>query len=168
MTEMVEKFDINEPRDLTDRAFRIGLVLKALDGMLETVGGLLLLFLQPEHIDRFARWLTHGELSQDPHDFIATHILKTAHDITGAGLVFGAIYLLSHGVVKLVLVVEVWRNHIWAYLGLIGVTTLFVIYQLYRMANKFSVGMLLLTIFDLVIIYLTTKEYRRHQTRLAS
>lgn len=168
MAEGTEEFDINKPRDLTDRAFRIGLVLKALDGLWQTVGGLLLLILQPQHIDRFARWLTQNELSHDPHDYIATHILKTADSITGAGLTFAAIYLLAHGIVKLILVVEVWRDHIWAYLGLIVVTGLFIVYQLYRLSDKFSLFMLWLTIFDLAIIYLTTKEYRRHKIRINS
>lgn len=148
--------------DFTDRAFRTTLYFKGLDGLLETIGGILLLLIKPEQINHFARWFTQGELSQDPHDFIANHILKTAHQLTGASLIFGALYLLSHGVVKIVLVFEVLRGHLWAYIGLIGVTAIFVIYQIYRLVDKFSISLFLLTIFDLVIIYLTQKEYRRH------
>lgn len=149
------------PKTTTDKAFRISLYLKGLDGLLETLGGILLLLIKPEEINRFARWLTQGELSQDPHDFIANHILKTAHHLTGASLVFGAIYLLAHGIVKLVLVVEVLRDHLWAYIALIAVTAVFVVYQLYRMIDKFSIGLLLLTILDVIVIYLTQKEYRQ-------
>lgn len=159
---------VEHPKDLTDRAFRIGLLLKALDGILETLGGVLLLIISPEQINHWAERLTEGELSQDPHDFIANHILKTAHSLTGSALVFGAVYLLSHGIVKLVLVFEVWRDHLWAYIALIVITSLFVIYQVYRLTDKFSVGLTLLTILDLIIIYLTTIEYRRQKTRLAA
>lgn len=163
--ELAEKKTKYTP-DITDRAFRISLYLKGLDGLLETLGGILLIVIKPSQIDHLARWLTQGELSQDPHDFVATHILKTTHHLTGASLAFGAAYLLSHGLVKIVLVVEVLRNHFWAYIALIVVTALFVIYQLYRMlAIKFSVSLLLLTILDLVIIYLTQKEYKRHKAR---
>lgn len=161
--------DINpaeHPRDLTDRAFQIGLILKALDGLLETAGGIFLFFISPDQINHLADWLTHGELSEDPHDWVATHILKSAHHFAAGSLTFGAIYLLIHGVVKLVLVAEVWRDHLWAYVGLIVVTILFVIYQTYRMIDDFTLGMLALTIFDLIIIYLTQKEYRRQQHRL--
>jgi uncharacterized membrane protein len=52
---------------------------------------------------------------------------------------------------------------LWAYIALIGVTVLFVVYQVYRIADEFSLGLFLLTLFDLVIIYLTQKEYRRHK-----
>jgi uncharacterized membrane protein len=152
--------------DLTDRAFRIGLLFKGIDGLIETIGGILLLIVNPDQINHLARWLTQGQLSEDPHDFIANHILKTAHELTGSSLIFGAAYLLSHGVVKIVLVIEVLRNHLWAYTALIGVTALFVIYQVYRITfDKFSISLFLLTIFDLIIIYLTQKEYRRHLAR---
>jgi uncharacterized membrane protein len=136
--------------------------------LLETLGGILLLLISPEQINHLARWFTQGELSQDPHDFIANHILKTAHHLTGSSLAFGAAYLLSHGLVKIFLVFEVLRGRLWAYVALIAVTALFVIYQIYRMAAvRFSVSLLLLTLFDLLIIYLTQKEYRRHTAKPA-
>jgi uncharacterized membrane protein len=163
-SEAEEKKMQHKP-DLTDRAFRIGLLLKGLDGLLECIGGIFLLLIKPEQINSWAKTLTEGELSRDPHDFFANHILKTAHDLTGASLIFGALYLLSHGVVKIVLVIEVLRNHLWAYMALIIVTGLFVVYQVYRIADSFSISLFLLTIFDLVIIYLTQKEYRRHLAR---
>jgi uncharacterized membrane protein len=150
--------------DITDRLFHASLLLKGLDGLLECIGGIFLLLIKPEQINAWARSLTEGELSRDPHDFIANHILNTAHELTGASLLFGALYLLSHGVVKLVLVIEVLRGHLWAYLALIAVTGLFVVYQVYRMADEFSIGLFLLTLFDLAIIYLTQKEYRRHKS----
>jgi uncharacterized membrane protein len=154
------------PRTATDKAFRISLYLKGLNGVLEIIGGLLFIIITPEQINHFARWLTEGELSEDPNDFIATHILKTAHDLTGAGLVFGAVYLLSHGIAKVFLIVQVFRNKLWAYQALIVVIGLFVVYQVYRMIVKFSVSMLLLTLFDLLVIYLTQNEYRKHKARL--
>jgi uncharacterized membrane protein len=154
------------PRTVTDKAFRISLYLKGLDGILEIIGGVLLLIIKPEQINHLARWLTEGELSENPHDFIANHILKTAHDLTGAGLIFGAIYLLSHGIAKVFLIIQVFRDRLWAYKALIVVIGLFVVYQVYRMIIKFSVSMLLLTIFDLIVIYLTQNEYRKHKVRL--
>lgn len=125
-----------------------------------------MLVISPQQINHLARWFTEGELSEDPHDFIASHILKTAHDLTGASLVFGAIYLLSHGISKVFLIIQVFRDKIWAYKALIILIGLFVIYQVYRMVIKFSVSMLLLTLFDLVVIYLTYNEYQKHQKRL--
>lgn len=158
---MKEKVSTVTP--ITDDAFKITLYLKAADGILECLGGLLLLFLRPEQINNLARILTQHELSTDPRDFIANHILKSARGITSASLVFGAIYLLSHGVLKIVLVVEVLRQHLWAYIGLIVVTAGFIVYQIYRLTYKFSISLLLLTLFDVLVVYLTQKEYRKQQ-----
>ena len=152
--------------DITDNAFKISLYLKGIDGLFETLSGLFLLIVRPDQINHFTHWLTRSELAKKPHAFVGTHILHWSNNLTKGSLLFGALYLLSHGLVKLVLVVEVLRNHLWAYVGLIGVTILFVIYQVYRLSfTKFSIGLFLLTMFDLLIIYLTQKEYRKHKAR---
>lgn len=162
---MEETHKIYKP-DLTDRAFKIGLYFKGIDGLLESLAGIFLLLINPGQIDRVVERLTHGELSHDPHDFMANHLVNSAHHLTGSSLVFASAYLMSHGLVKVVLVEEVLRNRLWAYPGLIIVTSLFAIYQVYRMiGDGISFGLMALTIFDLVIIYLTVKEYKRHKAR---
>ncbi len=93
-----------------DKTFKIGIVLKGLDGVLEIAGGMLLLFLSPQAIEHLIRALTAHELSEDPHDFIATHLLHSAGHLTASATLFGAIYLLSHGVAKVVLVALVLRD----------------------------------------------------------
>ena len=93
-----------------DKTFKIGLILKGLDGILEVAGGILLLFLSPHAIEHLARTLTAHELSQDPHDLIARYILHTASHLTTSTTLFGAIYLLSHGIAKIVLVAAVLRR----------------------------------------------------------
>jgi uncharacterized membrane protein len=151
------------PKTELDKFFEIGILLKLLDGAIETIAGLALLIIRPEHVTHFAHWLTAGELAEDPHDFIASHIVRLANDFTKQAAVFAAIYLLSHGVIKVVLVYEVLRNHLWAYLALIVVTILFVIYQAIHLIGHPSVGFVLLTLFDLAVIYLTAREYRKQK-----
>jgi uncharacterized membrane protein len=144
-----------------DTTFKIGLVLKGLDGILEVIGGIVLLFLSPQAIQHLARTLTAHELSQDPHDLIALHILHTTAHLTTSTTLFGAIYLLSHGSAKIVLVVLVLRDKLWAYPWLIGLLLAFIAYQLYRLiAVHFSVGLTALTIFDAVLVWLTWREYQ--------
>ena len=143
-----------------DRAFKIGLLLKAADGVLEIIGGLLLLFVSPAQIDRIVRTLTAHELAQDPHDFIARHLLHSASHLTTATTLFGAVYLLSHGISKLVLVILVMRNQLWAYPWLMALLLAFIGYQLYRLTMHLSIGLLALTIFDALLVWLTWREYR--------
>jgi len=152
-----------------DKTFKIGIVLKGLDGVLEIAGGMLLLFLSPHAIEHLIRALTAHELSEDPHDFIATHLLHSAGHLTASATLFGAIYLLSHGVAKVVLVALVLRDKLWAYPWLIALLLAFIGYQLYRItAVHFSAGLTALTVFDVALVWLTWREYRskralRHQ-----
>ena len=144
-----------------DKTFKIGLVLKGLDGILEVIGGIVLLFLSPQAIQHIARTLTAHELSQDSHDLIARYLLHTTAHLTTSTTLFGAIYLLSHGAAKIVLVVLVLREKLWAYPWLIVLLLAFIAYQLYRLiAVHFSVGLTALTIFDAVLVWLTWREYQ--------
>ena len=149
-----------------DKTFKIGLVLKGLDGVLEIAGGMLLLFLSPHAIEHLIRALTAHELSEDPHDFIATHLLHSAGHLTASATLFGAIYLLSHGVAKVVLVALVLRDKLWAYPWLIGLLLAFIVYQLYRITVvHFSAGLAALTVFDVFLVWLTWREYRSKRAR---
>jgi uncharacterized membrane protein len=87
--------------------------------------------------------------------------LHTANGLTGGAVLFGAIYLLTHGAVKVGLVIAILLNKLWAYPCLIVVLLIFIGYQLYRIALDPTAGMIALTIFDAVIVTLTWREYRR-------
>lgn len=151
-----------------DKAFEVGILLKGLDGLLEVAGGLLLFFIKPEYLNRLTIALTQNELAEDPRDFLATHILHFTQNLAAGSLVFGGLYLLSHGLVKIVLVWEILHNRFWAYLGLIYLTIGFMIYQSYRFSYSHSISLVLLTVFDGVIVYLTVVEYRKRKRRRAT
>ncbi|HEX6547369.1 MAG TPA: DUF2127 domain-containing protein [Candidatus Dormibacteraeota bacterium] len=157
---MIRRF---ERGDLLDRAFEIGIALKGLDGLLEVVGGLLLLLVSPATINGVAVALTQHELSEDPHDFLATHLLHAAGTLSGSSLRFGAIYLLSHGLVKIVLVAALLRNQLWAYPWMIVFLVAFIVYQVYRMTFAFTIGLLGLTVFDVAVVWLTYREYLKQR-----
>jgi uncharacterized membrane protein len=148
-------------RDTLDRIFEVGIILKGLDGVLETIGGLLLLAVTPATINTVVSSVTQHELSEDPHDVIASHLLGYAHGLTGRAVTFAAVYLLGHGIVKIVLVAALLRNQIWAYPWMIAFLLLFIFYQLYRLALSPAFGLGALTIFDALIAWLTWREWRR-------
>lgn len=149
--------------DLLDRAFLLGIALKGLDGVFEVAGGLLLLVVSPSTIVGTVKAFTQHELSEDPHDFLATHLLHATGALTGASLTFGAFYLLSHGVVKIVLIAALLRNKIWAYPWMIAFLIAFIVYQLYRMTFAPSLGLAGLTVFDAIVTWLTIREYQRQR-----
>ena len=149
--------------DLLDRAFAIGVALKGLDGLLEMAGGALLAVVAPSTIDRLARAITRHELSEDPHDYIATHLLHLTGGLTSSSVRFGAVYLLTHGVVKVVLVAAVLSNRLWAYPWMIAFLLAFIGYQAYRMTFAPSAGLVALTVFDVAVAWLTYREYMKQR-----
>jgi uncharacterized membrane protein len=143
-----------------DRTFRISVALKGLDGLLEVFVGIALLFVSPNSINRIVQSVTARELAQDPTDFFARHLIHSAGHLSRATTLYGAIYLLSHGVAKVVLVALVLRNKLWAYPWMMALLMAFIVYQLYQLTTRLSAGLILLTLFDAFVVWLTWREYR--------
>ncbi len=121
-----------------DRIFWISLTLKGFDGVFELVGGALLLFVTPSQIGALARLLTQHELIEDPNDIIAKTVLHFTSTLYISTSLFGAAYLLLHGLVKVVLVWAVLREHFSAYPWMIAFLIVFIVYQSYQMIVSFS------------------------------
>jgi uncharacterized membrane protein len=142
-------------------SFEVGILLKGVDGVLEVLGGFLLSVLSPHQISRATALLTQHELSRDPNDFIANHLLSAAQGFSGEARTFAVLYLLSHGVLKVSLVWALWRSQFWAYPTAMAVFTAFGAYQIYRYLLSPSLAMVMLTVLDALVIWLTWTEYRR-------
>jgi uncharacterized membrane protein len=157
--------DPSKRRNVLLNSFRCGIVLKGLHALLESSIGFVLFFTPVRTLNRITWRLARLDLSRNPHDFVSVHLRHMAAGIAGTGRRFAAVYLLSHGLVKLVLVIELLRNRLWAYPLMIVMLTVFVGYQSYRFALTHSIAMVVLTVFDLAVIALTAMEYRE-QLRL--
>jgi uncharacterized membrane protein len=142
-----------------DRVFEVVLVLKGLDGLLEIAGGVAFLLVPEVTLNRWLDAVTRHELSEDPHDFLLGHLLPVAERMIGASAVFAGLYLLSHGLVKVVLVGAVFADRLWAYPWMMGFLAVFIVYQAYRFVLLPSVGMAALTVFDAFVLWLTWREY---------
>lgn len=147
-------------KSLLRTTFHTGITIKGIDGMLETVSGVLLWLIKPSVLDRTLQTLLDHDLPRDPHDFIGMHLLHISQQLIHTNPVFASLYLLSHGLVKIVLAVALWLNGLWAYPVAIFVFGAFSVYQIYRYNHTHSPALLLLTIFDLAVIWLTWEEYR--------
>jgi uncharacterized membrane protein len=144
--------------------FRTGITLKGIGGLTETVGGVLLWFISPAALSGMVTALLQGEHTRHPHNFIASHFINLAREIGRADPVFASLYLLSHGVIKVMLVTALWFNKLWAYPATIIVFGGFIVYQIYRYTYTHSFALMVLTIFDLAVVWLTWNEYRSRAT----
>lgn len=141
--------------------FDIGVIGKAVDGVLEILGGVLLFFISPAQIHGLLRILTQHELSEDPHDLVAGLLMRSVQHLSLSTETFAAVFLLWHGAVKVGVVWALWQKKFWAYPIAIVAFGLFLVYQLYRYSHTHSVWLLALSFLDLFVIVLTWLEYRR-------
>jgi uncharacterized membrane protein len=148
--------------------FEISILLKGAHALIECIGGLVLAFVSTRAITSLVSTLTQDELVEDPNDFVATHLLSLAQNFTVSTQHFYAFYLLSHGVIKVFLVIGLLRNKLWAYPVSLVVLGFFIVYQLYRFSYTHGFGLIVLTVFDVIVMGLIWHEYRLARRHLTS
>lgn len=149
-----------EERGLHD-LFEIGVVLKAIDGALELVGGAALSLLSPAALDALVRFLFRGELIEDPKDWLVNELLHLTQNLSGGFKAYAAALLVAHGAVKLAIVAGLLRGKLWAYPVGIWVFAGFVAWQLYELSLAYSLLLWIVTIVDALVILLIWHEYRK-------
>ena len=140
--------------------FEVSVLLKGTHALIECIGGLALAFISSGTISTLVNTLTQEELIEDPDDFVAMHLRVLAQNLSVSSRHFYAFYLLSHGSVKIFLVIGLLKNKLWSYPASLAVMSLFIAYQLYRFIYTRSLGLIVLTVFDLLVMVLVSHEYR--------
>ena len=141
--------------------FNLTLLLKAANGVFEMLGAALILVVPPALVLRIVEFITGGELAQDPDDPIIGTIRDAAQSFSVHTHYFLAAYLFLHGIVKVVLVMGIFKGKRIAYPLFMLALALFGSYELYRGFVRNEVLVLALGIFDLSVLVLTAHEYRR-------
>ncbi|MGB6877188.1 MAG: DUF2127 domain-containing protein [Candidatus Acidiferrales bacterium] len=157
--------EIFKGNTLLDRSFQASITIKGIDGLLEIVGAFLFLTATPTRVNSLIDFFTFHALSRNPNAFLASHLLHASQAITAHAHYFIFLYLLSHGLAKVVLVVALWCNRMWAYPAMIILLALFILYQLYRMTFAPTAFLAVLTIFDAAVIWLTVEEYKKQKMK---
>ena len=140
--------------------FQLSLLCKAVFAVAEILAGIGAFFVTQQFVFTLVEHLTRLELFRHPHDLIANYLYASAQQFSLSTRNFTAVYLLSHGVIKLWLIVGLLREKLWYYPLAIAVFGLFVVYQLYRFNLSHSPWLILITVIDVVVIGLTWHEYR--------
>lgn len=103
-----------------------------------------------------ARWLGRAaEERADPFRALAAEFARTLsageHDLY-------LLYLVSHGAVTFWLVFGLLRQEFWAYPATLPALSAFFAFQLHRYAHTRDIGLIALTILDLIVIGPTWNE----------
>ena len=135
------------------------MIAKGVDGALELLGGLFLLFLSPAAITGTILFLVQGELKEDPTDLVANFLVHNSGTIIRSRISASS-FLILHGSVKLALVGGLATNKLWSYPSAIVVFTGFAIYQIYQFVQESSLFLGIITVLDIIVVLAIVAEYR--------
>lgn len=143
------------------RLFDIGVFLKGVEGVLEMIGSAALFSSNTKVAGRIIRYVTQGELTEDPRDHFTRLIIYVFHRITAGSIHFVAAVLLISGVINLTLVFGIIKKDVWAYRGTMIVLALLIIYQMYRLLYHASTFLIVSIIYDAAFLLLIAREYKK-------
>lgn len=153
-----------EAKEIAHVGFEIGLLFKALHGLVQLLGGLVMLYVTPQRLSAITDFLTRHRLSVNPQAIIAGLLVKLSSSFSVGTQHFVLFYLFSHGLVRVALVYLLWRKKLFAYPLSIGFLLFFIVCQLYRYSFTGSLLLLLFTLLDGTMAVLTYFEYKRLRT----
>lgn len=134
---------------------------KGIFGIIELIIGIILFFSGPKALNKYTIWLldfeplNHSDKITDyTTQFVVNTILGDMHTLI-------SLYLITHGLVFITVVIALVHKKLWAFptagIVLIG----FILYQLYELATAFSILLLIFTLLDLMIMVFLRYEYKR-------
>ncbi len=147
--------------NLKNKIFNYAILVKLLDGILGSLAGITVYFVNKESVTNFIYWLFQHELTEDPADFLINKVFAWLNILSLSTQTFIAVYLLFNGVLKIFLMTMLLKNKLWAY-PVTGYLMIFmVVYQIYRIFYSHSWVLIVLTIVDMIIIYLIFNQHKK-------
>ena len=128
-----------KPLELLHGLYKFSVIIKGIDGILEIIGGFLLIFFSPLAMTRTVLFLGRTELVENSRRPLINFIYHMASGLSLHRRYFYSLLFLHHGAVKLFLVSELVKNKLWAYPTTMAIFTLFALYQTFEIWSSPSV-----------------------------
>jgi uncharacterized membrane protein len=143
-----------------NKLFALGVFIKGAQGLIELVGGTLLLFVTTNSITAFISKVTNEELLEHPRDFISIHLVEFASHLSIGDKIFATVYLIVHGIIKIILIIGLLREKLWAYYTYIFVLCGLIVYEFYKVSINHSLALLAFTLIDVFVVWIIWRESR--------
>jgi len=144
----------------THLLYLCAIALKGLDGLVETVLGLLIAVTGPDKLYEFVLRFTTPELLDEGSHRLADALQRGEAALAHVSGAFAVFYLLAHGVLKFGIAINLLRAKRWIYLPACLVLAGFVLFLGYRAASHRSWLTAGLALFDLLTLALVLNEWR--------
>lgn len=151
-----------EGKSWYDKAYFVTVAVKGFDGLVELIACIWLL-LAPSSLHSLLQFLFGHAVQHTSHfmQFTAEHIAHIDAELSSGGVLVVALFLLSHGIVKLALVYCLLKEILWAYPYALAVLGAFLLYQVWVFAKHPTIGMFLFCVLDAVIIFMVYGEWQK-------
>jgi uncharacterized membrane protein len=141
------------------KLFWVAVTLKGLNGVLELVGGTALAMIPAGGILAWVDYLTHSWLANDPDNLIANWLMHWAARFEHSSQIFAAVYLVAHGVTKVVLSTLLLMGRKIAYPIAIVLFTGLDLFVLRHLFHHFSWPVTIFLAIDVVIIVIIARDW---------
>lgn len=162
---MPEHVETKQEERTIHTTFLWSILLKGAISVAEVVGAVVIFLTPPHFIVAIATWF----LQFVPVVALQHALMEEVATYTTGAVTFVTLYLLSRGLVKVILIWGLLKNQLWAYPASLAVMGLFMLYQFYQIWAYHSVLVIAITLFDLFVMYFIWREWRiakRHATQL--
>jgi uncharacterized membrane protein len=136
--------------------FLWSVLIKGAISLIELVVGTLLFIVPSTLIISWALLL----LQYIPVAQLQNALMQEVATYTSGTVTFVAFYLLSRGFIKVFLIAGLLMNKLWAYPASLVVLALLVFYQCYQIVTTHSPIVILITLFDLFVMYFIWREWK--------
>ncbi|MCX6788914.1 MAG: DUF2127 domain-containing protein [bacterium] len=147
--------------------FKAGIFIKAGIAIAEIIVGVAFYFLSYETMNAILTSVLQIVV-KNPESGIWSMVNSGFRDLIIYSTSFWAFIFLSHGITKILLTRGLLKNKAWAYIASLVVFSYFIINQIYQTLQHPSFALELITVFDIIVVYLIFYEYRRSISRRKS
>lgn len=145
-------------KSLIHTLFRISILIKGIDGILEILIGIGL-FISSKNDNQLIQLLIQKELDTDPKDTISNFLFHFFQNVSVSTEHFIISYLVIHGIIKFGILLALWTERKWAFMVSGFLLSFFVIYQTLRFVHTHSLSLLLFISFDLLLLFFMWRDY---------
>jgi uncharacterized membrane protein len=143
---------------LAHMAFVATVAVKGIDGVIETLLGLLLALTGQDKLFLFVLRFTTPELHSNPGNGVAKAVQTGASDLAASGT-FAILYLLVHGILKSGIAINLLSGKRWIFAPTVLILGGFVLYLGYRATLHWSWWSFSFALFDLFTLALLVNEW---------
>ncbi|MEO8691277.1 MAG: DUF2127 domain-containing protein [Candidatus Saccharimonas sp.] len=151
-----------------ERIYKVGVGIKGFDGTVELIAGIWLMVAPEAFRELLEHWHSAALGWGNSFGVLLGHGIQRVHEeMYGGVLVFAIIFLLSHGIIKLVLVYALLKEILWTYPYALAILGVFVIAQIVAVILRPGIGMALLLLLNLLIMAIVWGEWQKLKTEIS-